>query len=74
MGVKEFLNKLEKDLKELSKDKVVDISNLSLQDANFLINSYDGLYHAYGPAEDENNPGKYVISFSLLKEGVFSNA
>ena len=74
MAAKEFLNKLEIELKNLSGDKVVDVGNIPIDSANFLKHIYGGVYNVFGPEEDVNNLGKYVVAFSLPIRRDFKNA
>ena len=66
MGNEEFFNKLERDLDNLSGDKVLDVGKLPLEKANFLKETYEVVYRVDGPIKDKYNFGMYAVTFSLL--------
>lgn len=75
MAGNELLNKLEENLKILSRGKILDVGKLDIVDAHILKRKYGNSgYVVYGPQEDNFNPGKYAISFFSVRMGGLQNA
>ena len=64
-----LLNEIENKLKTLEVGKVLDVSNLTKEEAKAISQTYSKQYFMNGPLEDKNNNGKYVLAFMVNYRG-----